>query len=495
MLVHFSEKYGILYIDNWIWKKMSTEMSFNELSDLWKRSLEIYISTLPTDEAKQEADRYFNLITKFSMEDNTFNILTSNSYAAEYLNSHFSDKIANCVVLAGGPKGCKIVFLCDPSAQQRIITPKYSEPQIPQRTSNTERENNNSPLISRLPLDPNYTFQEFVEGPSNSWAFASAKGVAAHPGERGLNPLFIHGGTGLGKTHLMQAIGNEILHSNPRLSVCYLTAEKFLNDYVNAIINNEGEKLRQRYRYFDVLLIDDIQFLQRGKQCQEEFFNTFNSLTTQHKQIVMTSDVSPKNLSELDARLISRFMGGMVQEIEAPGYETRLAILKKKAENKQPRVPDKVLEFLASKINSHVRAIEGALSKVCVIMQMNPSIVFTSESLSVLLKDFIEKEQNIKRLTVREIQESVAKKFGITLAQMVSKDRSATYVTPRQLAMYISRKYSSNTLIEISNEFNKKHATVVYNVKTMTKRLETEPALKATLEEILAEFGCKSEEN
>lgn len=472
---------------------MSTEMNFNELSDLWKRSLEIYISTLPTEGEKQDAERYFKMITKFSVENNTFNILTNNSYAAEYLNNHFSDKIANCVVLAGGPKDCKIIFLFDPAAQQSIRMPKYPEAQVASKTATSERENNPS-LNSRLPLDPSYTFQEFVEGPSNSWAFASAKGVAAHPGEKGLNPLFIHGGTGLGKTHLMQAIGNEILHSNPRLSVCYLTAEKFLNDYVNAIANNEGEKLRQRYRYFDVLLIDDIQFLQRGKQCQEEFFNTFNSLTTQHKQIVMTSDVSPKNLSALDARLISRFMGGMVQEIEAPGYETRLAILKKKAENKHPQVPEKVLEFLAAKINSHVRAIEGALAKVCVIMQMNPSTVFTSESLSFLLKDFIEKEQNMKRLTVREIQESVAKKFGITLAQMVSKDRSATYVTPRQMAMYISRKYSSNTLIEISNEFNKKHATVVYNVKTMAKRLDTEPALKATLEEILAEFGCSSEE-
>jgi len=344
-------------------------------------------------------------------------------------------------------------------------------------------------MISTLPLDPSYTFQEFVEGPSNSWAFASAKGVAAHPGEKGLNPLFIHGGTGLGKTHLMQAIGNEILRTNPKLSVCYLTAETFLNEYVNAISNNEGEKLRQRYRYFDVLLIDDIQFLQRGKQCQEEFFNTFNYLTTQHKQIVMTSDVSPKNLSALDARLISRFMGGMVQEIEAPGYETRLAILKKKSEYKRPRVPENVLEFLAEKINSHVRAMEGALAKVSVMMQMNPSITFTHDSLSLLLKDFIEKEKNLRRLTVREIQESVAKKFNVTLAQIVSNDRSATYVTPRQLAMYIARKYSSNTLMEISKEFNKKHATVVYNVKTMGKRLDTEPALKGMLEEILAEFG------
>lgn len=467
---------------------MSIDDNQSISSDLWTRALAIYISTLPSEEEKQQASRYFKMITRVSAENDTFTVLTSNSYAAEYLGSHFSDKIASCIVLAGGPKDCKIEFACDPSAQQKIIAPKYEETSPDRRERGTYGAENPS-MISTLPLDPSYTFQEFVEGPSNSWAFASAKGVAAHPGEKGLNPLFIHGGTGLGKTHLMQAIGNEILRTNPKLSVCYLTAETFLNEYVNAISNNEGEKLRQRYRYFDVLLIDDIQFLQRGKQCQEEFFNTFNYLTTQHKQIVMTSDVSPKNLSALDARLISRFMGGMVQEIEAPGYETRLAILKKKSEYKRPRVPENVLEFLAEKINSHVRAMEGALAKVSVMMQMNPSITFTHDSLSLLLKDFIEKEKNLRRLTVREIQESVAKKFNVTLAQIVSNDRSATYVTPRQLAMYIARKYSSNTLMEISKEFNKKHATVVYNVKTMGKRLDTEPALKGMLEEILAEFG------
>lgn len=467
---------------------MSTEANSGATNDLWTRSLAIYVSTLPTEEEKQQAERYFKMITRVSAEDGVFHVLTSNAYAAEYLGSHFSDKIASCIVLAGGPKDCKIAFACDPSAQQKIIAPKYGE--TAQNPAKRAPEGASGPaMISTLPLDPSYTFQEFVEGPSNSWAFASAKGVATHPGEKGLNPLFIHGGTGLGKTHLMQAIGNEILRTNPNMSVCYLTAETFLNEYVNAISNNEGEKLRQRYRYFDVLLIDDIQFLQRGKQCQEEFFNTFNYLTTQHKQIVMTSDVSPKNLSALDARLISRFMGGMVQEIEAPGYETRLAILKKKSEYKRPQVPEKVLEFLAEKINSHVRAMEGALAKVTVMMQMNPSITFSKESLSLLLKDFIEKDQNLRRLTVREIQESVAKKFNVTLAQIVSNDRSATYVTPRQLAMYIARKYSSNTLMEISKEFNKKHATVVYNVKTMEKRLDTEPALRGALEEVLAEFG------
>ncbi len=472
---------------------MSTEENIGVENDLWKRSLEIFFSTLPNDDEREQAQRYFQMITRVCVEHDTFKVLTKNAFAAECISNNYGDKLMSCIVLAGGTKDCKITFECDPSSQQKIIVPKY-EPEKGTPQEKGTRTAANAAMISTLPLDPSYTFKEFVEGPSNSWAFASAKGVAAHPGEKGLNPLFIHGGTGLGKTHLMQAIGNEILASNRNLSVCYLTAETFLNEYVNAIANNEGEKLRQRYRYFDVLLIDDIQFLQRGKQCQEEFFNTFNYLITQHKQIVMTSDVSPNKLSALDARLISRFMGGMVQEIEAPGYETRLAILKKKAENKVPQVPEKVLEFLASKINSHVRAIEGALAKVCVMMQMNPNIIFTTETLSFLLKDFIEKEQNLRRLTVRDIQESVAKKFGVTLAQIVSGDKSAQFVTPRQLAMYIARKYSSNTLVEIAKEFNKSHATVVHNVQAMGKRLDTEPTLRSTLSEILAEFGYSTEE-
>lgn len=470
---------------------MSIEQNIGIESDLWKRSLAIFFSTLQNDEEREQAQRYFKMITRVCVENNTFKVLTTNSFAAECISNNYSDKIMSCIVLAGGTKECKITFECDPSSQQKIIVPKYDSQKVVVKDSKSAA---NAAMISTLPLDPSYTFKEFVEGPSNSWAFASAKGVAAHSGEKGLNPLFIHGGTGLGKTHLMQAIGNEILTSNRNLSVCYLTAETFLNEYVNAIANNEGEKLRQRYRFFDVLLIDDIQFLQRGKQCQEEFFNTFNYLITQHKQIVMTSDVSPNKLSALDARLISRFMGGMVQEIEAPGYETRLAILKKKAENKVPQVPEKVLEFLASKINSHVRAIEGALAKVCVMMQMNPTIIFTNETLSFLLKDFIEKEQNLRRLTVRDIQESVAKKFGVSLAQIVSGDKSAQFVTPRQLAMYIARKYSSNTLVEIAKEFNKSHATVVHNVQAMSKRLDTEPTLHATLSEILAEFGYSTED-
>ena len=340
-----------------------------------------------------------------------------------------------------------------------------------------------------MPLNEEYTFKEFVTGPSNSWAYAAAKGVAEHPGKRGYNPLFIHGGTGLGKTHLMQSIGNEIRRKNPRMSVCYLTAEEFLNEYVTSLQNGEIHSFREKYRKIDVLLVDDVQFFQKGKQCQEEFFNTFNALTSKEKQIVMTSDVAPKNLPAIEERLISRFEGGMVQEIEMPSYETRLAILKKKSESITPQIPETTLKFIAQNIKSHVRAMEGALAKVNVMMRLDRSIQLNDDILSHLLKDFIEKEKKQKKVTIEEIQEAVASHYSVTKEQILSSERTASLVTPRQLAMYIARKFSSKNLADIANKFGRTHATILHGVKTISKRLDVELELKDNLEHLLTELG------
>jgi chromosomal replication initiator protein len=237
------------------------------------------------------------------------------------------------------------------------------------------------------------------------------------------------------------------------------------------------------------LLIDDVQFLQRGEQCQEEFFNTFNALTDAKKQIVMTSDVAPKFLKKISERLISRFEGGMVQEIESPSYETRMAILRKKTEAMNVNIPDNAIIFIADKIKSHVRAIEGALAKVKISVLMNPSLVLTDEMLTRLLKDFIEKENTLKKLTIKEIQEVVAKKFSVTMEQILSAERTQSIVTPRQLAMYISRKYTTKSLQEIAENFDKTHATIVHGVGAIEKRLDVEDDLRITLNEIVSDFG------
>lgn len=460
------------------------------LEDLWERAKTIYLSTLVNEADKNQAEGYFAMITSVEKNDNIFNILTSNKLAAEFLSEHYAEKLKRALDLAGGSKDLSLVFKFDKAARASIVeTPDSAH--RGRIASPAGVESKPQVFISTLPLEENYTFEEFVQGPSNSWAYAAALGVSNHPGQRNYNPLFIHGGTGLGKTHLMQAIGNDLRKKNPYMSICYLTAETFLNEYINALQTKGMDTFRDRYRNVDVLLVDDIQFLQQGQRCQEEFFNTFNYLTSNHKQIVMTSDVAPKNLPALEQRLISRFEGGMVQEIEAPGYETRLAILKKKAESLTPTIPDETLQFLAENIKSHVRAMEGALSKIHVTTQLQPTTSLTTEFLSVLLKDVIEKEQSLKKLTINEIQECVAKRYSVTVKQILSTDRTQSLVTPRQLAMYISRKYTTKSLVEIAAEFDKKHATIIHGVKTIEKRLDVEPELKSSLEGILQEFGYK----
>ena len=352
--------------------------------DLWERAKTIYLSTLYSEEERSQADSYFSMISSISVKDDVFTIYVKNKFTADYLQEKYSEKLKFALNLAGGNKETVLEFKVDPQSIPAIIQPIAPKP-ITNNNNYAEQTQAKvaAPFISTLPLEENYTFEEFVQGSSNSWAFAAAKGVANNPGQKSYNPLFIHGGTGLGKTHLMQAIGNELKKKNPSMSICYLTAETFLNEYVNALQQKGMESFREKYRSIDVLLVDDIQFLQKGKQCQEEFFNTFNDLTWKHKQIVMTSDVSPKNLPALEERLISRFIGGMVQEIEAPGYETRLAILKKKAENLIHSIPQSALEFLADNIKSHVRAMEGALAKVHVTISINPTQELTQEFLSI----------------------------------------------------------------------------------------------------------------
>ncbi|MBQ3289639.1 MAG: chromosomal replication initiator protein DnaA [Kiritimatiellae bacterium] len=451
---------------------------------LWERAKSGYLSLLQSDDEKSQVERYFSMITSVTRKGNVFVIMTSNAYAADFLKIQYASKLKSCLNMAGGATDLDIEFKLDETARPAIVMPDIQK-------SGTARTERISTFSSTMPLNEEYTFDEFVRGPSNSWALAAAQGVVANPGKSGYNPLFIHGGTGLGKTHLMQAIGNELRRKNPQLAICYLTAETFLNEYVNALKNTQAESFRNRYRNIDLLMVDDVQFLQKGKQFQEEFFNTFNALQQAHKQIVMTSDVAPKNLPLIEERLISRFEGGMVQEIESPNYETRLAILKKKSEGMTPPIPDNALEYIADNIKSHVRAMEGALRKVSIFRTMDPATHLSKEILSRLLSDFIEKENNFKKLTIDEIQSTVAKKYSVDISQILSMERTQSLVTPRQLAMYIARKFTPKGLPEIAEQFKKTHSTVLHGVKTIEKRLDVEEDLKASLEEILSELGCK----
>ena len=450
--------------------------------EMWERAKEIYLSTLHSVEEKSQVDRYLSMILSVSRKGDNFIVLTSNAYAADYLKDNYSERLRKCLELVADGEKIGLEFKYDETAKPAIIMQQS-------QMGRQSYSNATSTFISTMPLNEEYTFEEFVRGPSNSWALAAAQGVVSNPGKSGYNPLFIHGGTGLGKTHLMQAIGNELKRRNANMAICYLTAETFLNEYVNALKNGQIETFRNRYRTIDLLMVDDVQFLQKGKQFQEEFFNTFCALWQAHKQIVMTSDVAPKNLPAVEERLISRFEGGMVQEIESPNYETRLAILRKKSESMKPAIPDYALEFIADTIKSHVRAMEGALHRVSIFRSMDPTENLTKETLSKLLKDFIEKEQTLKKLNIEEIQAVVAKKYSVTITQILSAERTQSIVTPRQLAMYIARKFTTKSLPEIAKLFEKTHATIIHGVKNIEKRLDVESDLKATLAEILSEFG------
>ena len=452
--------------------------------EMWEKAKSIYLSTLQSADEKSQVDRYLSMITSVTSTDGNFIVYTANSYAAEYLKDNYSDRLKKCLELVSNDINVYLEFRYDVNSRPAIVVPKP--------TLSSIKSTRVSTFISTLPLNEEYTFDEFVRGPSNSFALAAAMAVVKNPGKSGNNPLFIHGGTGLGKTHLMQAIGNELRRLDPSLAICYLTAEEYLNEYVNYIKDNNVPAFRNKYRSVDVLLLDDVQFLQKGKgTIQEEFFNNFNALQQAKKQIVMTSDVAPKNLPLIEARLISRFEGGMLQEIESPSYETRLAILKKKAEGIGINVPLSTLEFIADNIKSHVRAMEGALGKVSVFLESFKSTTLNNDILSHLLKDFIEKEQSLRKLSIEEIQTAVAKKYNVSMAQILSSERTQSIVTPRQLAMYIARKFTTKSLPEIAKLFEKTHATIIHGVRNIEKRLDVENDLKVILEEILSEFGYK----
>ena len=454
-----------------------------ESKEMWEKAKTIYLSTLGSASEKSQVDRYLSMITSVTSKDGNFTVYTANSYAADYLKDNYSDRLKKCLELVSNGLEIKLTFKYDANAKPAIILPQQNV---------VARSARISTFISTMALNEEYTFDEFVRGPSNSFALAAAMAVVKNPGKSGNNPLFIHGGTGLGKTHLMQAIGNELRRKDPSLAICYLTAEEYLNEYVNYIKDNNVPAFRNKYRSVDVLLLDDVQFLQKGKgTIQEEFFNNFCSLQQAKKQIVMTSDVAPKNLPLIEARLISRFEGGMLQEIESPSYETRLAILKKKAEGMDVNIPLSAFEFIADNIKSHVRAMEGALGKVNIFLQTFKSTTLSNDILAHLLKDFIEKEQSLRKLTIEEIQTAVAKKYNVSMAQILSSERTQSIVTPRQLSMYIARKFTTKSLPEIAKLFDKTHATIIHGVRNIEKRLDVENDLKITLEEILTEFGYK----
>lgn len=331
-------------------------------------------------------------------------------------------------------------------------------------------------------LNPAHTFASFVVGANSQFAHAACEAVAKKSGI-GYNPLFIYGGPGLGKTHLMQAIGHELLRRQPGSRVIYLTCEKFTNEFIDAVRRGDIEKFRRRYRSSDVLLIDDVQFLAGKERSQEEFFHTFNTLLDGRNQVVLTCDRPACEIKSLEPRLVSRFECGLTVEMQPPQMETRMAILKKKSLDWKVRVDESVLTFLAEKIRTNVRRLEGALMRVATYASLAGESV-TVEKVEHLLKDLIREEAS-RQVSIDAIQKAVAEHYDVRLADMTSRRRPASIAFPRQIAMYLSRSLTKGSLMEIGEAFGgRDHGTVIHACKKVGEKIDDEPGLKESIARI-----------
>jgi chromosomal replication initiator protein len=331
-------------------------------------------------------------------------------------------------------------------------------------------------------LNPDYTFNKFVVGSNSQFAHAACEAVATKTCV-GYNPLFIHGGSGLGKTHLMHAIGQEILRRRPDARVIYLTCERFTNEFIEAIRKGDIDKFRRRYRSSDVLLIDDVQFLAGKERSQEEFFHTFNTLLDGRNQVVLTSDRPACEIKSIEPRLISRFECGLAVELQPPQLETRMAILKKKSLEWKVSVDENVLNFLAEKIRSNVRRLEGALVRVATFASLARESV-SVEKVDYLLRDFIQEEAS-RQVSIDAIQRAVAEVFDVRMADMISRRRPASIAFPRQVAMYLSRSLTHSSLMEIGESFGgRDHGTVIHACKKVASELNKQSGLKERIERI-----------
>ena len=335
-------------------------------------------------------------------------------------------------------------------------------------------------------LSENFTFDEFVVGPSNSWAHAAALAVAQKPG-RAYNPLFIYGDTGIGKTHLMQAVGNRILE-RPGTTVAYISTETLLNEYVNAIKNGSTIDFRNKYRGVDALLIDDIQFMASKSGIQEEFFHTFNALYNDKKQIIITSDRPASEIAGLEQRLVSRFNAGMATQMESPNFETRLAILRYKQSSLPQPLSDEIQTFIAENVKSNVRALEGAMNRSMALRDFSPGEPLTIDKLRYVLRDLLDKEKE-GDLTLDAIQKAVAEFFNIKRTDLLSTDRMRSVAVPRQIAMYLSRRLTHASLLEIGSAFEKTHGTVVHACSQVQGHLSVDADLRANVRAIVTKLG------
>jgi chromosomal replication initiator protein len=444
------------------------------LQDLWDKALTIIKNGL----TEVSFNTWIKSITPISIEKNILKLSVPNDLTRGVLSNKYTEQITRALKILTS-KNYTIEFLIS-EEQQKMPLDKDKNP-----STKSLKQNNN---LSAM-LNPKYTFNSFVVGNSNRFAHAASLAVAESPA-KAYNPLFIYGGVGLGKTHLMHAIGHYILKSNPSSKVVYVSSEKFTNELVNSIKDDKNVEFRNKYRNVDVLLIDDIQFIAGKERTQEEFFHTFNSLYEANKQIILSSDRPPKEISTLEDRLISRFEWGLIADIQPPDFETRIAILKKKADVEKLNIPNDVMVYIATKIKSNIRELEGALIRIVAFSSLTNKEISIDLAVEAL-KDIISSKQS-KQITIGLIQEVVANYYNLKIDDFKSARRTRNVAFPRQIAMYLSRKLTDMSLPKIGEEFGgRDHTTVIHAYEKISGNLKVDESLQNAVKELTKRINQK----
>lgn len=431
---------------------------------LWKKICEV----LSRELSERSFKTWFEPVSLLGASSDTLVLGVPDQYYGKWLEDHYQNLVlaSSEEVLGYVPK---IVY-------QVVETPKAA-PSLPVPSQNKEKEREDVPGWNLK-----YTFDDFVIGPGNRFAHAAAVAVSESPAKQ-YNPLFIYGPTGLGKTHLLQAIAHEMKRRRPEFKILYISSEKFTNQLITAIQTKSTPQFRAKYRTLDLLLIDDVHFIAEKDSTQEEFFNTFNALYEAHKQIVVTSDRPPKDIPGLEERLVSRFGWGLVTDIQPPDFETRVAILKKKMERETVVVPDDVAYFIADKIKSNIRELEGALIRVVAYCTLTNSKIDIRLAQEILKDSFKEEAQ---KFTIEGIQKVVADYFNVKISDLRSKRRTVSIVRPRQIAMYLVRELTQHSLPEIGEYFGgKDHTTVLHSCNKIAAERDKDVAVRVLLDKLL----------
>jgi chromosomal replication initiator protein len=442
------------------------------VTSVWQEALTYIQGRVP----KQVYDTWFTPVHLERIEESTAQIAVPNKFFGDWLNQHYGPLLAEAVSNARGGGDMAVTFIV---FQRQLPRPVEGAPlATPLRSIPPVRAKRG------VQLNPKYTFKNFVVGAGNQFAHAACMAVAEQPA-KAYNPLFIYGGVGLGKTHLLNAIANHVAERTD-LRIAYLTTEQFTNEVINSIRYDKMTDLRKRYRHIDMLMIDDIQFLAGKERTQEEFFHTFNSLYEAHKQIVLSSDRFPKDMPDIEERLRSRFEWGLIADLQPPDVETRIAILRKKSEDEGVILPEDVIQFLSTTMKSNIRELEGSLVRLGAYASLTGQTI-TLEMAKNVLRDLIGDKRKI--VSMEDIQEAVATRFHVKIADLKSRRRSKTLVHPRQIAMYLCRELTDASYPEIGRHFGgKDHTTIIHACRQITKAKDADTALNTALEGLKEEI-------